>query len=205
MRDHGAGARQVDHVDAAVVVRARVRVPRRARAARLAVDDRAAAAAIHSIVVVVGLDRCPRAPSTPSPCWPTSPARPSRASSGPGPPNSRQRVERVPASRVDVMRILSMTSLAVQLPGSNCRSARSGSTPARSSRREAGVDQVGELGGADAVRVRVVAAAHRRVAVGREDEVAGLDDVLARHLVADARRDGRRGSRSSRARRVWRW
>ena len=55
--------------------------------------------------------------------------------------------------------------------------------------RQARVDQRRVLRGAHAVGERVVPAAHARVAVGGLDEVAGVDDLLARHLVADARRD----------------
>ena len=55
--------------------------------------------------------------------------------------------------------------------------------------REAGVHQVRVFGGADAPCERVVHAAHARVAVGGLDEIAGIDDELARHFVADARRD----------------
>ncbi len=54
---------------------------------------------------------------------------------------------------------------------------------------EALVHQVGVLGRPDAPGERVVDAAHAGVAVGRLDEVAGIDQRLARHLVADAGRD----------------
>src|SRR5439155_20384363 len=54
---------------------------------------------------------------------------------------------------------------------------------------ESGVHEIRILGGPYAPGHRVVHAAHAGVAVGSLDEIARVDDVFARHLVADAGRD----------------
>ena len=67
--------------------------------------------------------------------------------------------------------------LAIQLEADRLRDLHLG---------EALVDQVGVLGGPHAPGQGIVDPAHAGVAVGRLDEVARIDEMLAGHLVADA-------------------
>ena len=54
---------------------------------------------------------------------------------------------------------------------------------------EAGADEVGVFGGANAPRESIGSAAHAGVRVGRLDEIANLNEFLSRDLMANARRD----------------
>ena len=186
---------EVDLVDAAVVVGAGVGGRRRARAARLA-SAPGPLRGDPANRLLVGLDRCPCARSTRSPCWRAWRARPSTGAARPGPAELHDAVERLLRPRVVEQ------DVEHHVLGGDARAERPRELEADRlgdpTRVKPAVDQRRVLGRADTPGQGVVPAAHAGVAVGRLDEVAGLDELLARDLVADARARRRRAALKSR-------